>query len=48
MAENAIDDFELERGPGNAQVPNAVQRALEEVGIVFLPQDDVRLGSEAA
>ena len=48
MAENAIDDFELERGPGNGQVPNAVQRALEEVGIVFLPQDDVRLGSEAA
>lgn len=46
VSESAIDDFELERRPADPLVLSAVRRALEEVGVAFLPQDDVRLGSE--
>ncbi|HEV2302734.1 MAG TPA: transcriptional regulator [Stellaceae bacterium] len=48
VADSAIDDFELERRPLDGPVASAVRRAFEEVGIVFLPQDDVRLDSEVA
>ena len=38
-----IDDFELERRQPNAITTDAIRRAFENVGVVFLPQDDVQL-----
>lgn len=43
VSESAIDDFELERKPPEPAMANSIQNALEAVGIVFLPDDDVRL-----
>jgi transcriptional regulator with XRE-family HTH domain len=40
---SAIDDFELERRQLDAITIDAIQRAFEDVGVVFLPQDDVQL-----
>ena len=40
---SAIDDFELERRQLDAIKNNAIQRAFEDVGVVFLSQDDVQL-----
>ena len=48
VSENAIDDFELERRQPNAITADAIRRTFEDVGVVFLPQDDVQLGSDAS
>jgi transcriptional regulator with XRE-family HTH domain len=48
VSESAIDDFELERGQPSAITADAIQRAFEDVGVVFLPQDDVQLRSDAS
>jgi hypothetical protein len=46
VSESAIDDFELERRQPNAITTDAIRRAFEGVGVVFLPQDDVQLRSD--
>ena len=46
VSESAIDDFELERGEPRAIAADAIRRAFEGVGVVFLPQDDVQLRSD--
>jgi hypothetical protein len=38
-----IDSFELERGRLDAATLSALRRAFEDVGVVFLPDDDVRM-----
>jgi transcriptional regulator with XRE-family HTH domain len=48
VSESAIDDFELERRQPTAIVTEAIRRAFEDVGVVFLPQDDVQLRSDAS
>ena len=48
VSESAIDNFELERRQTNAMTIHAIQRAFEDVGVVFLPQDDVQLRSDAS
>ena len=48
VSENAIDDFELERRQPNAITADAIRRTFEDVGVVFLPQDDVQLRSDAS
>jgi hypothetical protein len=40
---NVIDSFELERQRPDAATVGALQRAFEDVGLVFLPDDDVRV-----
>lgn len=42
VAETLIDDFELERQHPDVPTLCAIRRALEDVGIEFLPGDDVR------
>jgi transcriptional regulator with XRE-family HTH domain len=44
----AIDDFELERRQPDAITADAIRRAFEDVGVVFLSQDDVQLRSVAS
>src|SRR5262245_20454416 len=39
---SAIDNFELERRQANATTNQAIQRAFEDFGVVFLPQEDVQ------
>jgi hypothetical protein len=48
VSESAIDDFELERRQPSATTTEAIQRAFEDVGVVFLPQNDVQLQSEVS
>jgi transcriptional regulator with XRE-family HTH domain len=48
VSESAIDDFELERRQPTAIATEAIRRAFEDVGVVFLPQDDVQLRSDAS
>ena len=48
VSESAIHDFELERREPRAITANAIRRAFEDVGVVFLPQDDVQLQSDAS
>jgi transcriptional regulator with XRE-family HTH domain len=43
VSESAIDDFELERRPPDTATVDAIRRALEDVGVAFLPDDDVEL-----
>jgi len=43
VSQSDIDDFELERRQPNAVTTDAIRRAFEEVGVVFLRQDDVQL-----
>jgi transcriptional regulator with XRE-family HTH domain len=45
VPESVIDSFELERQPPDAATVGAIQRAFEDVGVVFLPDDDVRLNA---
>ena len=45
VSESAIHDFELERREPRAITADAIRRAFEDVGVVFLPQDDVQLQS---
>jgi transcriptional regulator with XRE-family HTH domain len=46
VTESTVDDFELERQEPDAATANAIQRVLEDVGVEFLPVDDVRLRAE--
>lgn len=46
VSETVIDDFELERRQPDPATLEALQRALEEAGITFLPPGDVRLLTE--
>jgi transcriptional regulator with XRE-family HTH domain len=48
VSESAIDDFELERRQPSAIVIEAIRRAFENIGVVFLPEDDVELRSDAS
>ena len=43
-----IDDFELERRQPSAITADAIRRAFEDVGVVFLSQDDVQLRSDVS
>jgi predicted transcriptional regulator len=43
-----IDDFEVERRQPSAVTTDAIRRAFEGVGVVFLPQDDVQLRSDVS
>jgi transcriptional regulator with XRE-family HTH domain len=45
---SAIDDFELERRQPDAITTDAIRRAFEDVGVVFLPEDDVQLRGNAS
>ena len=47
-SESAIDDFELERRQPTAITTDAIQRAFEGVGVVFLRQDDVQLRTDVS
>src|SRR5258705_1866728 len=46
VSESAVDNFELERLPPDPATAKAIQRALEDVGVEFLPIDDVRLRTD--
>jgi hypothetical protein len=46
VSQREIDDFELERRQPNAITTDAIRRAFEGVGVVFLRQDDVQLRSD--
>lgn len=46
VTESAVHDFELERQPPDAATTDAIQHAFEDVGVVFLPDDDVRLRAD--
>ena len=48
VSESAIHDFELERREPSAITADAIRRAFEDVGVEFLPQDDVQLQSDAS
>ena len=48
VSQRDIDDFELERRQPKATTTDAIQRAFEDVGVVFLRQDDVQLRSGAS
>jgi len=48
VSESAIHDFELERREPSAITADAIRRAFEGVGVVFLPQDDVQLQSDVS
>jgi hypothetical protein len=48
VSESAIDDFELERRQPSTTTTDAIRRAFEGVGVVFLPQDDVQLRSDVS
>jgi hypothetical protein len=43
-----IDDFELERRQPSAITTDAIRRAFEGAGVVFLPKDDVQLRSDVS
>jgi transcriptional regulator with XRE-family HTH domain len=43
IPESVIDSFELERHQRDAAILGALQRAFEDVGVEFLPNDDVRV-----
>jgi hypothetical protein len=43
-----IDDFELERRQPSVITTDAIRRAFEGAGVVFLPKDDVQLRSDAS
>jgi ribosome-binding protein aMBF1 (putative translation factor) len=40
---DVIDNFEMERQRPDAATIGALQRAFEDVGVEFLPDDDVRI-----
>ena len=46
VSQRDIDNFELERWQPNANTTDAIRRAFEGVGVVFLPHDDVQLRSD--
>jgi transcriptional regulator with XRE-family HTH domain len=48
VSDNDIDGFELERRQPAPATLEAIQRAFEDVGVRFLPNDDVRLGADTS
>jgi len=48
VSQRDIDNFELERRQPNANTTDAIRRAFEGVGVVFLPQDDLQLRSDVS
>ena len=48
VSQRDIDDFELERRQPRAITNDAIRRAFENVGVVFLLNDDVQLGSDVS
>ena len=48
VSQSDIDDFELERRQPRAITNDAIRRAFENVGVVFLPQDDVKLRGDVS
>ena len=48
VSQSAIDDFELERRQPSTTTTDAIRRAIEGVGVVFLPRDDVQLRSDVS
>jgi transcriptional regulator with XRE-family HTH domain len=48
VSQREIDDFELERRQPNAITTDAIRRAFEGVGVLFLAQDDVQLRSDVS
>ena len=48
VTQRDIDDFELERRQPRAITNDAIRRAFENVGVVFLPHDDVQLRSHVS
>jgi transcriptional regulator with XRE-family HTH domain len=46
VSQSAIHDFELERRQPSTTTTDAIRRAFEGVGVVFLPKDDVQLRSD--
>jgi hypothetical protein len=48
VSDSDIDDFELERRRPSAATLEAIQHAFEDVGVKFLPGDDVCLGTHAS
>jgi hypothetical protein len=48
VSQRDIDDFELERRQPSSITADAIRRAFEDVGVVFLRQDDVQLRREAS
>ena len=48
VTQRDIDDFELERRQPRAITNDAIRRAFENVGVVFLPHDDVQLRSDVS
>ena len=48
VSQSAIHDFELERRQPSTTTTDAIRRAFEAVGVVFLPQDDVQLRSDVS
>lgn len=47
VPESVIDDFELERRSPDAATLDAIERAFTNVGVLFLPGDDVEIHTEA-
>jgi len=47
VSDSAIDDFEMERRLPPPVALEAIKRAFEDVGVIFLPGDDVRLRADA-
>ena len=48
VSQRDIHDFELERRQPKPVTTEAIRRAFEGVGVVFLPQDDVQLRSDVS
>jgi transcriptional regulator with XRE-family HTH domain len=48
VSQSAIHDFELERRQPSTTTTDAIRRAFEGVGVVFLPKDDVQLQSDVS
>jgi len=46
VPERVIDDFEVERRCPNAAALDAIRRAFEDVGVVFVRDNDVRMRAE--
>ena len=48
VSQSAIHDFELERRQPSTTTTDAIRRAFEGAGVVFLPKDDVQLRSDVS
>jgi predicted transcriptional regulator len=48
VSQRVIADFELERRQPSTITADAIRRAFEDVGVVFLPRDDVQIRSDVS